>query len=496
MSENKDFLSQFSDENKKPESFKEEQLIPIQKEKKEIKPALIFIPLLALLLFGILAYFLFFRPKIEMPNFVGTNKSEIASFVKQQEIDPTGIVFKDEYNLEYDADIVIYQSVEAGKKIGKKEKMNFTISLGADPDEKISLPDINNMNKTELDEWLKKNKLQKTKITTAFSDNVPEGEVISYDLKGDEDAFTRGTTLNITVSKGPAPVGSLAVEDFRNKTRYDVETWAKNKKVSVNFIDTYSDDVASASIISQIPAGGTTMKEGDILTVYVSKGKGVRVPDFANMTTEQINSWAQKNNIVVDQERKVYSSRTESILYQSVSAGSMVAAGEYISIIKNAGQYFYVNDEINEGGIIGMHYDRLVDTLNNLRTTKGIDAFADDWTSSNEVYSEKPRGTILSVICRGNGNASTYDCGGQLPLDARFDVTISRGRKATVPNNKTVYELVGSLNKTEFVQFAIDEGIALEDYDKQASIWILNGEELQGDYVDVLEDMIYVIKLK
>ena len=36
MSEKKDFLNQFSEDNKKPDSFKEEQLIPVTKPKREI----------------------------------------------------------------------------------------------------------------------------------------------------------------------------------------------------------------------------------------------------------------------------------------------------------------------------------------------------------------------------------------------------------------------------------------------------------------------------
>ena len=114
MSEKKDFLNQFSEENKKPDSFKEEQLIPVTKPKREIKPAMIIIPLLALAILGILSYFLFFAPKIVMKDFVGQNKNEVAAFIKQQEIDTTGIIFKEEYSLDYPADTIIDQSIEAG----------------------------------------------------------------------------------------------------------------------------------------------------------------------------------------------------------------------------------------------------------------------------------------------------------------------------------------------------------------------------------------------
>ena len=130
---------------------------------------------------------------------------------------------------------------------------------------------------------------------------MPEGEVISYDLQGDADSFTRGTTLNIVVSKGKAPAGQVAVEDFKGKSQYDVETWAKGKKVNIEIVESYSDDVAAGSIITQVPASGTTLKEGETLTIYISKGKGLRGPDFTNMGTNQIAAWSAKNGVQLDQ---------------------------------------------------------------------------------------------------------------------------------------------------------------------------------------------------
>ena len=222
----KDFLSQFSGDNKKPDSFKEEERIPVVKEKKPFKPVYVIAPLAILAIILGVCYFLFWSPKIVMKNFVGLNKSEISSFVRQQGIDPTGIVFKEEYNFDYDRDIVIYQSIEPDKKIKNNAKIDFTISMGADPDELIRFPDIMNMTQEELNQWAKENKLQKTKITTSFNETVPAGEVISYDVKSDESAFTRGTTLNISVSKGPTPAGTVQIQDFVKKQYYEAESWA------------------------------------------------------------------------------------------------------------------------------------------------------------------------------------------------------------------------------------------------------------------------------
>ena len=59
-------------------------------------------------------------------------------------------------------------------------KLNFVISKGGDPDERIVVPDLKNMTKSKIQEWIDSNKLQKTKIMNAYNDEIEEGQVIDY----------------------------------------------------------------------------------------------------------------------------------------------------------------------------------------------------------------------------------------------------------------------------------------------------------------------------
>ena len=297
MSE-KDFLSQFSSDGKKPDSFKEEERVKVEKPKKEINPKGIIIAAVIVIAVGVLSYFLFFAPKIEMPDFVGQTKDDVASWVKQQGITTSGIVFKEEYNFDTDANVILDQDVKAGKKVKKDVKITFTISLGADPDEKVTIPDLKNMTKSEIESWISTNKLTKAKITTSYNDTYDKDAVISYEVKGvDEEDFTRSSTLNISISKGPQPAGTVTVTDFVGKTYEEIETWAKTNKVTLNKVEAYSDKVDSGKIISQSVKANDTMKTTDTLTVTVSKGKGIKVPDLTSMSKEQVEKWADKNNV-------------------------------------------------------------------------------------------------------------------------------------------------------------------------------------------------------
>ena len=128
MADNKDFLEQFSNSGK-PESFKEEERIPVVKEKKPLNVKLIIILAVVLILLGVLGYFLFLAPKIEMPNFVGKTKSDVAAWVKQQNIEPSGIVFDDTYDFDNDEGVILSQSIDPSKKVKENVKINFLISL-------------------------------------------------------------------------------------------------------------------------------------------------------------------------------------------------------------------------------------------------------------------------------------------------------------------------------------------------------------------------------
>ena len=325
MPDDKNFLDQFSDQGK-PASFQEEERIPVQRERKPLNVKALIIAAIVLAVLGILSYFLFFAPKIEMPDFVGKTRSDVAAWVKQQGIEASGVIFDDTYDFDSAEGTILKQSVEAGRKVRKDVKLNFTLSLGPDPEEKISVPNLSEMTKDEIQEWISSNKLLKTKTVTAYNTEVPENEVIDYSFSGcEEDNFTRGCTLKINVSKGAAPAGKVSVEDFEKKPFATVEAWAKNNKIELIKVEQYSDKIDQDYVISQSIASGKTIKEGDTMTVVVSKGVAVYMPNMVGWTKKQVDAWMRKNpTAYIDTEKGIYSSEAKDVvLSQSLSAGSL-----------------------------------------------------------------------------------------------------------------------------------------------------------------------------
>ena len=344
--DNNDFLSQFSKEGK-PDSFKEEERTPVVKQKKPLNTKLILLLLVGLIVLLGLLYFLFWAPKIVMPDFVGQTNSDVEAWVKQQQIERTGINIKPVYDFETDEGVILTQSIPQGKKVKNNVKIDFTVSLGADPEERIKVPDLSSMTKEEIQNWIKDNKLTKTRIMTSYNENVPENEVIDFVYTGtDEDNFTRGSTLKINISKGPAPVGEVVVEDFEKKLFESVEAWAKSKKIKVEKQEAFSDTVGEGYVISQSVPSGRNMKEGETLSVVVSKGKAIYMPNMIGWTKKQVEAWSRKNpTAFIDTEKGIYSSKSKDIvLGQSISAGSLIDPADVVELTMSLGNIVEVPD--------------------------------------------------------------------------------------------------------------------------------------------------------
>lgn len=424
MADNKDFLSQFSekDKPKKPESFNEEVRVAVSKPKKEIKPIHIIIPSIILVIIAAILVFVYVLPHIPVEDFTGKTQSDVGKWATQNNIEKTGIIFNEEYSLDYPSGQIISQTPSTGK-IKKTSKMTFVISKGADPDVEIRLPDLENMTKSEIESWIKENSLLATKITTSYDDTVAEGNVIKVDYSNiDKDHFTRGTTLKITVSKGPKPAEQVTVKDYTKKTYTEFETWAKENKIEVTKEEAYSDDIDSGYIISQSVTSGK-IAQGKTIKAVVSKGKGVKLPDFTSMTETEYNEWITLNssftNIKVT--RSIYSDSGKYITYQSVKAGTEISTDEKVALYRNLGDGFYLADvfTITEGTT---NYDVFKEWADNKAEEKGLEVD----THREYVNSDKPKNTILSISKISNGN-DVYSTTQRLPLEVDITCVVSNG---------------------------------------------------------------------
>ena len=444
MTNKKDFLKELEKEvnNKKIESFQEEKIIKVEKHGMTIKPVVLISIIISIIAILGLLYF-FFRPQIKLPDFYNQTKDDVGKWAKQYDVDTSGIVFDEEYNFEIDEDRIISQTINPNTNVGKDVKLNFVLSLGPNPNDKVSFPNLDSMNEEEVRAWIEENKLLKTKITITYSDTVEKGNVIGYELKNiKENEFIRGSTLTIGISKGAKPADMITVEDFNDKDIAYIESWAKDKGIKLVINEIYSDNIDQGKLISQSLKADTEMKKDDILTITVSKGSAIIVPNFEIMTSEEYLSYTNnpENKTLVIVEKEVYNDDfSKKILSQSVAAGSQVDENTVVELQVSIGLPRLESD------YIGSSIQSLIDWTNKLRA-QNTDMYAGEW-GSEAVYSKTYRkGSIISMSCE-NSKGELFNCSGDLPLDARFSVVLSKGIEIAI--SKT--DLVDSASMVNFL---------------------------------------------
>lgn len=415
--------------NQRPSSFQEEVFERLEPKRKKVNPtAIVIAALVCLALIGI-SYLLFFAPKIVMPDFSGKKVSDVGMWAKQNSIPNTMIMMNSEFNNSADQDVILVQSIPAGKKIKNTTPLTFTISKGADPDEKIVFPDIKNMKYDEIKEWVDKNKLQKTKINTQYNTIFEKDSVISYDLKSvNENNFTRGTSLTIIISKGTAPVGTITVENFVGKVYEDVSTWATSKKINLAKSEVFHDTIEKGRVVSQGVKVGETIQENDTLSITVSKGKAVKVPNLVGYSADQLEAWTAEHKTISIFKKSVYSDMNfGQVISQSIPAGSEIDSGGVLELtVSNYMPIFQATSrEWLSRDYLTLH--KWVDDVN----AKGGNIQAGAWGNNSKIAcTEKypTPGMIVEYHCLNNqGNEYATGCDRPLPLDSRISYVITVG---------------------------------------------------------------------
>ena len=296
----------------------------------------------SILAVGLIALIILFISIVKVPNLVDVDLNQAKAWATNNNIN---LIIKQEFSLEKDENIILNQEKTKGTYLFKGGTFELVISKGANPDEKIKVPNILYMSIADLNDWVSKNKLSNVELQMAFSDSKSKDKVISYKFMDDfvnASNFTRKDGLIIKISKGKASLSkSIVVPDFKSSDLYAVKDWAEENGVFIYYAYTTHPKKAKDMIIKQSIKENTKISKEQAITVTVSLGKSVKVPDFSKMSIEQAKSYtALKLNI-----KAVYSYAKEygALISQSVKEGTYVTSSKTLTIIYSEGKPFIMS---------------------------------------------------------------------------------------------------------------------------------------------------------
>lgn len=305
----------------------------------------------------IIGFILFhFMTTVKYPNFVGKPVTEFQQWAKGNSIKAE---VTEEYSLVDDTGVIMKQATSEGKRVKKGSTQGLVVSKGADPQQVVPLPDVASMNETEINKWVKDNKMENIKVVQEYSTDVEKGKFIRHEIRDKDvtpETLKRKDTVTIFVSKGAEVFSKdIKVPDFKGKTKADVEAWHKEKKFVSDFVyeEGYDDKLEVGMIISQGTAVDTQVSKDESLTFVVSKGKAIYVPDFSQISMGEFKDNPPTGvNATLKEWYSGYAYGT--FLEQSIAPGTNIAGTQDTSV-----KVYYSIGKPYVGELIGMKENEL-----------------------------------------------------------------------------------------------------------------------------------------
>lgn len=205
--------------------------------------------------------------------------------------------------------------------------------------------------------------------------------------------------------------------DLEGKTQDQAVDLLKDYKVTISddIIEELSDKYDEGKIIETDPKKGTTIKEGDVVKLTISKGKYIIIDDYIGMEAEKAEKALDKLGFEVIIEYEVSSKTKGTVIEQSIDEGEKVDPTDEdrkITLTVSKGNYIVISD------YLGMDVEKAKEALAKL----GFEV------NEETEESEKPQGTVIKQSLQKGHKVDPDES------DRTITLTVSAGLKIEVPN--------------------------------------------------------------
>ena len=163
-----------------------------------------------------------------------------------------------------DEGTVFYQSIDEGEEVELGSTVEIKVSTGP---ETATVPGVLGKTEAEASNALTDAGFEVEVVTGGYSDTYSKGTVMAQSVTGTAEV---GTTVTITISKGPEPVTTVSVPDVTGYSESSACSAIANAGLRYNVTYQSSDSVDAGYVISYSPTG--TQEEGTTITIVVSSG--------------------------------------------------------------------------------------------------------------------------------------------------------------------------------------------------------------------------------
>lgn len=216
-------------------------------------------------------------------------------------------------------------------------------------DDVETVPDVMNLDEDTATELLEERGYL-VGVEEAYSDTVKEGNVCRQDPEANEE-LEKGKKVVITVSRGPEEAQeepqdekrTFTLDDLRGNSETEASSYLETNGLAKETTSKYSDSVSAGYVISTSPSAGSTVTEGDMVTLVISAGpekKMATVPQITDITESEAIAALEAAGLEAGDVSYVYSnSYAEGIVMaQDVKKGKSVEEGSSVGFTVSKGQ--------------------------------------------------------------------------------------------------------------------------------------------------------------
>jgi len=273
-----------------------------------------------------------------VPDVVGSSEAAASTAITDANLTVGTVDYQ--YSATVAAGLVISQNPVGGTEVAEGSGVNLTVSLGPSS----IVPDVVGSTEAAASTAITDANLTVGTVTYEYSTTVAEGLVISQNPAGGMEV-AEGSGVDFVVSLGPFSI----VPDVVGLSEAAATTAITDANLTVGVVTyEYSDTVTAGVVISQNPAGGTTVDKASSVDLVVSLGKATIVPNVAGSTEAAATTAITDANLVVGNVTYEYSVSvaTGLVISQNPAGGTEVPEGSGVDLVVSLGASSIVPDVV------------------------------------------------------------------------------------------------------------------------------------------------------
>lgn len=250
-------------------------------------------------------------------------------------------------NIKYDQVFEYSDNIEKYKIISQNPKAetltknidnaSFAVSNGPDYNKEVIISDMTGWDIDEVVKVIDENFLNNVTVNYEENKETKKDIVTSQNKSGN---ITRNEAITFTVSLGDkANLTPISLKNLKNMTVFKATLYLKRHGIDFELKYEFSDTVAKGNVISSEPKEKTTVKPDDKITLTISKGKEIIVPELKNMKMSEVTKWIINNNLKIKYSDK-YDNDIKSgrVIEATYKKGDIIEEETTVGIVVSKGK--------------------------------------------------------------------------------------------------------------------------------------------------------------